>query len=272
MRSRSRAGLLVGLTVALSGALTVASMPMADAATKVGTVTTAGAPLVVRAGASSSTAALRSLKNGTKVTLECYVRGQSVKGKWGTTTIWDRIAGGGYVSDGFIYTGTNNPVVPPCPTAPPKPPTTPAPAGFMLPYPKGKKYTVTNYPHHLYPKNQYNNVDFNFPSGSTVLASNYGTVYYAGWHRELGWEVLINHGNDYCTIYGHLSSLSVKTGQKVNRGQFLGRSGNTGSGSHGAHLHWGARSCKQQLNRTIRTVEVPNGDWRQGTAYVSRNG
>ncbi|MGH2443900.1 MAG: M23 family metallopeptidase, partial [Chloroflexota bacterium] len=75
-----------------------------------------------------------------------------------------------------------------------------------------------------------------------VLAAGDGTVQYAGWNSPdpyagYGQMVLINHHNGYVTLYGHLSSLGVKTGDKVHAGQEIGVSGTTGNSS-GPHLHF----------------------------------
>src|SRR5205807_9109936 len=48
--------------------------------------------------------------------------------------------------------------------------------------------------------------------------------------------VLITHGNGFATLYGHLSSIAVSTGQGVRRGQVIGAEGSTGY-STGPHLH-----------------------------------
>lgn len=75
-----------------------------------------------------------------------------------------------------------------------------------------------------------------------VLAAGDGTVEYAGWNSPdpsagYGQMVIINHHNGYATLYGHLSNLEVKTGDKVIAGQEIGISGSTGHSS-GPHLHF----------------------------------
>jgi hypothetical protein len=76
-------------------------------------VNTAGAPLTVRAGASTSTAAVGAIADGTWVTIRCQKRGQSISGTYGTTTLWDHI-GNGYVSDAYMLTGSDGQVAPTC--------------------------------------------------------------------------------------------------------------------------------------------------------------
>ena len=70
-----------------------------------------------------------------------------------------------------------------------------------------------------------------------VTAAAPGRVVYAGDLGIYGKCVLIDHGLGLTTLYGHLSSLEVKAGQRVERGQQLGRSGATGLAG-GDHLHF----------------------------------
>ncbi|MGK3209016.1 hypothetical protein [Amycolatopsis sp. MEPSY49] len=79
-----------------------------------GTVKTAGDPMNVRASASTSATIKGLAANYAKVTIECYVEGDSVTGTFGTSTIWDRIGPGHYVSDTYLLTGSDAPVAPHC--------------------------------------------------------------------------------------------------------------------------------------------------------------
>jgi len=80
--------------------------------------------------------------------------------------------------------------------------------------------------------------DFRCPEGTEVYATGAGTIEYAGnQHDGFGIKVVIDHGYGYRTIYGHLSKYNVRRGQKVNRGDFIALSGNTGT-STGPHLHY----------------------------------
>ncbi|MEZ4381220.1 MAG: peptidoglycan DD-metalloendopeptidase family protein [Nannocystaceae bacterium] len=79
----------------------------------VGTVNTTGIPLNVRAKPSTSAAIVGSVGDGSKVTITCQKQGSSVSGTYGTTTLWDFI-GDGYVSDAYIYTGSDGQVAPTC--------------------------------------------------------------------------------------------------------------------------------------------------------------
>lgn len=76
-------------------------------------------------------------------------------------------------------------------------------------------------------------------TGSPIRAAAAGTVTHAsgGWNGGYGTSIKINHGDGYVTHYAHLSSLSVRVGQKVSAGQTIGSMGSTGS-STGPHLHF----------------------------------
>lgn len=71
-----------------------------------------------------------------------------------------------------------------------------------------------------------------------VVASDGGTVVYAGWDSTgYGNRVDIDHGNGYLTRYAHLSNIYITEGQRVSRGQSIGQMGSTGR-STGPHLHF----------------------------------
>ncbi len=77
--------------------------------------------------------------------------------------------------------------------------------------------------------------------GIPVAAADGGYVAYAGWDNTgYGYMILINHGNGFSTLYGHLSYYYVDTGQAVARGQLIAAMGSTGN-STGPHLHFEVR-------------------------------
>lgn len=75
------------------------------------------------------------------------------------------------------------------------------------------------------------------PYGTTIIASDSGTVVAAGWHYSYGNYVEIDHGNGYKTLYGHMSSIAVTQGQAVAQGDKIGEVGSTGN-STGNHCHF----------------------------------
>ena len=70
-----------------------------------------------------------------------------------------------------------------------------------------------------------------------VLASKAGTVIVSQYSRSYGNYVVVSHGSGNTTLYAHMSSRSVSTGQYVQQGQVLGITGSTGN-STGPHLHF----------------------------------
>lgn len=80
----------------------------------------------------------------------------------------------------------------------------------------------------------------------TVIASNsscthnWGKSYSCGCGGGYGNYVMISHAGGKMTVYGHLTSLTVSTGQTVSRGQVIGYVGSTGN-STGPHLHYECR-------------------------------
>jgi murein DD-endopeptidase MepM/ murein hydrolase activator NlpD len=76
--------------------------------------------------------------------------------------------------------------------------------------------------------------------GTPVYASAEGTVEFTGRKGDYGLTLEIDHGYSLMSLYGHLSKYLVHEGQKVKRGQLIGRSGNTGL-SNGPHLHYEVR-------------------------------
>lgn len=86
-------------------------------------------------------------------------------------------------------------------------------------------------------KKTHTGMDIASNQGTAVYASDGGTVTLAGWNGGYGNCIMIDHGNGYVTLYGHLSSISVSEGQTVSQGNTIGAVGSTGV-STGPHLHF----------------------------------
>lgn len=84
---------------------------------------------------------------------------------------------------------------------------------------------------------QHQGIDIARSYGTAIEAAGAGKVIRAGWFGGYGLCVEINHGNGVVTRYAHMSSVGVKVGQTVQRGQFIGKVGSTGR-STGPHLHF----------------------------------
>jgi murein DD-endopeptidase MepM/ murein hydrolase activator NlpD len=82
--------------------------------------------------------------------------------------------------------------------------------------------------------------DFHAPAGTPVVAANDGKVIIAQPMFYEGNLVVIDHGQQFSTLYMHFSRIDVKVGQQVKKGQRLGLSGATGRVT-GPHLHFAAR-------------------------------
>ncbi len=90
-------------------------------------------------------------------------------------------------------------------------------------------------------------LDIANPSAPPILAADTGVVIRAGWDNTgYGNMVMIDHGNGYRTLYGHMSQILVSVGQHVNQGQQIGVMGSTGR-STGTHLHFEIRSAADAL-------------------------
>lgn len=77
--------------------------------------------------------------------------------------------------------------------------------------------------------------------GQPIVAADSGTVILAGNQGDgYGNYVIIDHGNGYKTLYGHMSSVAAYTGQQVSQGEVIGYVGSTGN-STGPHLHFEIR-------------------------------
>ncbi len=83
----------------------------------------------------------------------------------------------------------------------------------------------------------HNGMDIAANMGTAVFAADGGTVVLAEWYGGYGNCIMIDHGNGYKTLYGHLSYIGVRNGQSVNQGDSIGQVGSTGN-STGPHLHF----------------------------------
>lgn len=80
-------------------------------------------------------------------------------------------------------------------------------------------------------------LDVAAPRGTPIIAAADGHVTFAGYHSAYGNMVVIDHGYGMTTKYGHCSRLHVQVGDRIQRGELIGKVGNTGR-STGPHLHF----------------------------------
>ena len=83
-------------------------------------------------------------------------------------------------------------------------------------------------------------MDFGVGEGTPIRAADHGVVIHADWCGGYGNAVIVQHGHDITTLYGHCSRLLVQHGQAVRKGDVVGEVGSTGM-STGPHLHFEVR-------------------------------
>ena len=106
-------------------------------------------------------------------------------------------------------------------------------------------------------------VDYAAPRGTLVSATGDGRVIAAGWDGGYGRAVRIRHANGYETLYGHLSRIEVRRGQRVSQGARIGTVGSTGLAT-GPHLDYRMRRDGRFVDplrlRSAPAAPVPAGE------------
>jgi hypothetical protein len=91
-------------------------------------------------------------------------------------------------------------------------------------------------------------IDIAGNDGEAVFATDAGVVVYSGWNNYgYGNMIMVDHGNNFQSLYAHLSGISVGCGQSVGQGDLIGAIGNTGR-STGSHLHFEIRAISSWVN------------------------
>ncbi|MGD0682982.1 MAG: M23 family metallopeptidase [Terracidiphilus sp.] len=98
-------------------------------------------------------------------------------------------------------------------------------------------------------------IDIDAPTGTPIRAAADGDVTEASMNAGYGREIMLDHGHDVVTLYGHLSAIAVVIGQHVIRGQVIGYVGQSGRAT-GPHLHYEVRVHKVAVNphKYLRTT------------------
>lgn len=117
---------------------------------------------------------------------------------------------------------------------------------------KRKLRNLSGYGMRLHPvhkvKKFHKGIDFTAPKGTDIIATGNGKVVRVeNKRRGYGKNIIIDHGYGYTTLYGHLSSIAVTKGDKVTKGQIIGKVGNTGT-STASHLHYEVRIDGKAVN------------------------
>ena len=93
----------------------------------------------------------------------------------------------------------------------------------------------------------HSGLDISNAEGTPIQATADGEVIEAGWMDRYGNGVVVAHNDHLETLYGHMSRVKVKVGQKVSRGDILGAMGHTGNAT-GVHLHYEVRLNNRCVN------------------------
>ncbi len=114
----------------------------------------------------------------------------------------------------------------------------------------GLRFPITqeymNYNPGMYRSGYHTGIDVGTPIGTRLYSPFRGTVVQAGWNGGYGNSVTIRLDDGKILILGHLSSVAVRPGQRVDAGTFLGLSGNTGY-STGPHVHIEMRDASGKI-------------------------
>ncbi|MCX6290274.1 MAG: M23 family metallopeptidase [Bacteroidetes bacterium] len=117
---------------------------------------------------------------------------------------------------------------------------------------KDLKHMASGYGWRIHPiyktEKFHSGMDFTAPVGTEIHATGNGSVEKVEMDgRGYGNDVIINHGYGYESLYGHMSKILVRPGQKISRGDLIGYVGNSGT-STGPHLHYEVRKNGNPLN------------------------
>jgi hypothetical protein len=242
----------------------------------VGTVHS-GAPLNIRAEATTESTQLGWLRHGSRVRILCQVDGQMQPGWVRTTSRWNKIGEGRYVSDAFVRRAANRPV-PICgPAAPELALALPAVTGEWV-QPLGGIAVGSSFRSKARP--EHDGVDMGAPHNTPIRSISAGRVVTVTCNtsngscdhdgspavRGCGWYVEVLHAGGVVSRYCHLvRKPEVAVGQQVAVGQVIGFVGSSGNSS-GPHLHFEVHSGYPATSRNaadpvafMRSVGAPIG-------------
>jgi len=118
-------------------------------------------------------------------------------------------------------------------------------------------YVSSGFGYRSYPDAEFHpGLDIVNDYGAPVYATAAGIVTTSGWDGGYGYEIKIDHGNGFETMYGHNSRLLVGEGEYVRKGQEIALIGATGFAT-GAHVHYEVIRYGQPIDPTPYLTGVP---------------
>ncbi len=93
----------------------------------------------------------------------------------------------------------------------------------------------------------HSGIDIAAPRDTPIVATADGRVVFTGWSEGYGKLLIVDHGHNYKTLYGHLNKIICKQGDMVKRGDIIAAVGDTGT-STGYHLHYEVKFNDKILN------------------------
>jgi len=109
-------------------------------------------------------------------------------------------------------------------------------SGMIWPLPVARPGEVTS-PFGERARRHHEGLDIDGRTGDPIYAARAGRVTFSGWKNGYGNTVVLDHGGGVSTLYGHASSLLVRAGATVERGERIALVGATGN-ARGDHLHF----------------------------------